>query len=52
LRTDVEFVVTEFGARRIRHLPLRQRAEALIEISHPDYRDRLLDEWHELAANQ
>jgi 4-hydroxybutyrate CoA-transferase len=48
LRTDIDFVVTEFGARRIRHLPVMERAEALIEIAHPDFRDRLRDEWNKL----
>ena len=48
LRTDVDYVVTEYGARRIRHLPLRARAEALIEIAHPDFRDHLRDAWKEM----
>ena len=39
LRTDVDWVVTEYGARRIGHLPLAARAEALIEIAHPDFRN-------------
>ena len=47
LRTDVDYVVTEHGARRIRHLPLMARAEALIEIAHPDFRDSLRDQWKE-----
>jgi len=38
-------VVTEYGARRIRHLPLSARLEALIEIAHPDFRDWLREEW-------
>jgi len=41
LRTDVDWVVTEYGARRIGHLPLAARAAALIEIAHPDFRSRL-----------
>jgi len=48
LRTDVEYVVTEYGARRIRHLPLMARAAALIEIAHPDFRDSLQDQWKEM----
>jgi 4-hydroxybutyrate CoA-transferase len=48
LRTDVDYVVTEFGSRRIRHLPLMARAAALIEIAHPDFRDNLRDEWKEM----
>ena len=41
LRTDIDYVVTEYGARRIRFLPLKARAEALIEIAHPDFREQL-----------
>ena len=48
LRSDIDYVVTEFGARRIRHLPLMARAEALIGIAHPDFRARLRDEWKEM----
>lgn len=50
LRTDVDYVVTEFGACRIRHLPVMARAAALIEIAHPDFRDRLRDEWKEMTS--
>jgi len=49
LRTDVDYVVTEYGARRIRHLPISARAEALIEIAAPEFRDQLRDEWCVLA---
>jgi 4-hydroxybutyrate CoA-transferase len=48
LRTDIDYVVTEFGARRIRHLPVQARAEALIEIAHPDFRDQLRDQWKDM----
>jgi 4-hydroxybutyrate CoA-transferase len=51
LRTDIDFVVTEYGARRIRHLPVMERAAALIEIAHPDFRDSLRAEWSDLACN-
>jgi 4-hydroxybutyrate CoA-transferase len=49
LRTDIDYVVTEFGARRIRHLPTSARAEALIDIAAPEYRDQLRDDWQELT---
>lgn len=45
LRTDIDYVVTEYGARRVRHLPTSARAEALIEIAAPELRDQLRDEW-------
>ena len=41
LRTDVDMVVTEFGIADIRDAPLPVRAERLIEIAHPDFRDQL-----------
>jgi len=40
--TDV--VVTEYGIARIKGKSQRYRAEALIELAHPDHRDRLRDE--------
>jgi 4-hydroxybutyrate CoA-transferase len=42
-RNDVHFVVTEYGAADLRGKTLRQRAEALIGISHPDFRASLRD---------
>ncbi|MFW6093228.1 MAG: acetyl-CoA hydrolase/transferase family protein, partial [Pseudomonadota bacterium] len=41
LRTDVDLVVTEYGVARLRDAPLRSRAEALIEIAAPAFRDEL-----------
>ncbi len=41
LRTDVDLVVTEFGIADLRSAPLPQRAEQLIAISHPEFRDQL-----------
>lgn len=41
LRTDVDLVVTEFGVADLRHAPLRARAEALIEVAAPAFRDQL-----------
>jgi len=48
LRTDIDYVVTEYGVRRIRYLPVKARAEALIEIAHPDFRDQLRDQWDDM----
>jgi 4-hydroxybutyrate CoA-transferase len=42
-RTYVDFVVTEFGAAELRGKTVRQRARALCEIAHPDFRDDLRD---------
>jgi 4-hydroxybutyrate CoA-transferase len=40
-RNDVHYVVTEYGVAQLFGKNVRQRAEALIKISHPDFRDDL-----------
>ena len=40
-RNDVNYVVTEYGIAQLRGKNLRQRAEELIAIAHPDFRDEL-----------
>ncbi len=50
LRTDVDYVVTEFGVRRIGQLPATQRVEALIEIAAPQFREQLGEDWARLSA--
>jgi acyl-CoA hydrolase len=40
-RGHVHFVVTEYGVVNLHGLNLRQRAEALISIAHPDFRNNL-----------
>ena len=40
-RNDVHHVVTEFGAAQLYGKSVRQRAEALINIAHPAFRDEL-----------
>ncbi|GAB4110538.1 MAG: acetyl-CoA hydrolase/transferase C-terminal domain-containing protein [Acidobacteriota bacterium] len=42
-RADVHYVVTEFGIAKLRGRNLRQRAEALIAIAHPDFREQLME---------
>jgi 4-hydroxybutyrate CoA-transferase len=42
-RSDVHYVVTEFGVAYLRGKTLRQRAEALIAIADPRFRDELQD---------
>jgi acyl-CoA hydrolase len=37
----VHYVVTEYGVASLHGRSLRQRAEALIAIAHPDFRERL-----------
>ena len=41
LRTDVDIVVTEYGTAHLRDLPLAARAEALIAIAAPEFREEL-----------
>jgi len=40
-RGDVHYVVTEYGSAYLHGRNVRQRAEALIAIAHPDFRDEL-----------
>jgi 4-hydroxybutyrate CoA-transferase len=40
-RADVHYVVTEFGTAYLHGKNMRQRAEALIQIAHPRFRDEL-----------
>jgi acyl-CoA hydrolase len=40
-RGHVHWVVTEYGARNLHGLTLRERGEALIELAHPDMRAEL-----------
>jgi len=42
-RADVHYVVTEYGVAYLHGKTLRQRAEALIAIAHPEFRDELYD---------
>ena len=44
-RTDIEYVITEFGIAPMKGKSLRHRAEALIGIAHPDFRDGLAEEF-------
>ncbi|MBT4162954.1 MAG: acetyl-CoA hydrolase/transferase family protein [Gammaproteobacteria bacterium] len=41
LRTDVDIVVTEYGFAELKDESLKSRAERLIAIAHPDFRDEL-----------
>lgn len=42
-RADVHYVVTEHGVASLHGRTLRQRAEALIAIAHPSFRDELFE---------
>jgi len=45
-RADVNFVVTEQGIAELKGKSLRQRAKALIEVAHPDFRSELRAEYN------
>lgn len=45
-RNDVHYVVTEYGIANLKGKTLRQRAEALINIAHPDFREALQNEFN------
>ncbi|MDR2355033.1 MAG: butyryl-CoA:acetate CoA-transferase [Clostridiales Family XIII bacterium] len=47
-RAGVQFVVTEYGKVNLKGMSSWQRAEALISIAHPDFRDELIAEAKEL----
>lgn len=50
-RNDVDYVVTEYGIAHLKGLHLHQRAEALITIAHPDFRDKLWKEYRHFYNN-
>src|SRR5919197_817048 len=43
LRAEAHWFVTEYGARNLRGMTLRERAQALIEMAHPDFREELTE---------
>jgi 4-hydroxybutyrate CoA-transferase len=44
MRADVDYIVTEHGVAHLRGKGLRERAEALIEIADPAFRDQIREE--------
>src|SRR5665647_3723210 len=44
MRADVDYIVTEHGVAHLRGMGLRERAEALIEIANPAFRDQIREE--------
>jgi acyl-CoA hydrolase/RimJ/RimL family protein N-acetyltransferase len=51
-RGDVHFVATEYGMAHLHGKSLRERALALINIAHPKFRDKLLDQAKQLKYIQ
>ncbi|MFO7683557.1 MAG: acetyl-CoA hydrolase/transferase C-terminal domain-containing protein [Chloroflexota bacterium] len=48
-RNDVHYVATEYGVALLYGKSIRQRAQALINIAHPKFRDELTFEAHKLG---
>lgn len=49
-RTEVDVVVTEYGAAELKGQSLAERARRLTMIAHPDFREDLARAAHEIAA--
>ena len=47
-RADIDYVVTEHGAARLKGLSIDERAEALIGIAEPKFREELSASWQRL----
>ena len=47
-RNHVRFVVTEYGVAELYGRSIRQRAQSLIQIAHPDFREDLARQAKEL----
>lgn len=47
-RMDTQYVVTEFGCVNLKGLSLAERASALIELAHPDFRESLANQAHKI----
>jgi len=48
-RNYVDYVVTEYGIARLMGKNLRERANELIAIAHPDFRETLRQEAREMS---
>jgi len=44
-RNDVDYIVTEYGIAKMKGKTLRERAQNLIDIAHPDFREGLMKEF-------
>jgi acyl-CoA hydrolase len=49
-RHEVDVVVTEFGAAELAQRSEEERADALIAIAHPEFRDALRKAWEPIAG--
>lgn len=51
-RNDVHYIVTEYGVANLKGKTLKERGRALINIAHPDFRDKLIKEWKTRFADK
>jgi acyl-CoA hydrolase len=51
-RADADIVVTEHGIAHLRDKSIDERAEALIAIADPAFRDQLADQWDAARAKE
>lgn len=48
-RNDVDFIVTEYGAVKLKGKSIKERVDLLISIAHPKFRDKLYQEAKEIG---
>ncbi|QMS85977.1 acetyl-CoA hydrolase/transferase family protein [Candidatus Xianfuyuplasma coldseepsis] len=48
-RNDVDYIVTEYGAVRLRGTSIKERVELLISVAHPKFRDELRQQAKEIG---
>lgn len=48
-RNDIDYVVTEYGIAWLRGASVKERVLELVEIAHPDFRDKLMKEAKEFG---
>ena len=48
-RNNVDFIVTEFGAVKLKGNSIKERVEKLISIAHPKFREQLMEEAKKLS---
>ena len=51
-RHEVDVVITEHGAAELAGRTVRERAEALIEVAAPEFRDALREEWERMNRRE
>jgi acyl-CoA hydrolase len=49
-RSEIDVVVTEYGAAHIRDLSLDERAEAIVAIAAPEHQEKLAADWRALRV--